>query len=82
MAKSTKPEKSINHYKSIIDMLQAGVNLVDNDGIIIYVNDSYCKMHDYAKEELIGKSIELILPKQGEISVLNNYKKIITDHPI
>lgn len=72
-----KPEKRINHYKSIIDMIQAGVNLIDKDGKIIYVNDAYCKMHKYTKNELIGKSLEVILPKQGQIDVLKNYKKII-----
>ena len=72
-----KPEKRINHYKSIIDMIQAGVNLVDKDGKIIYVNDAYCKMHKYTKDELIGKSLEVVLPKQGQIDVLKRYKKII-----
>ena len=77
MKKENKPEKSINHYKSIIDMIQAGVNLIDKDGKIIYVNDAYCKMHNYSKEELIGKSLELVLPKQGQVDVLKRYKKII-----
>lgn len=77
MTKINKPEKSLDHYKSIIDMIQAGINLIDKDGKIIYVNDAYCKMHNYSKEELIGKSLEVILPKQGEIDVLKRYKKII-----
>lgn len=72
-----KSEKRINHYKSIIDMIQAGINLVDKDGKIIYVNDAYCKMHKYTKDELIGKSLEVVLPKQGQIDVLKRYKKII-----
>jgi len=70
-------KKTINHYKSIIDILQAGINLIDKDGIIIYVNDAYCKMHDYTKEELIGKSIDVILPGQKPIDGLKRYKKII-----
>jgi PAS domain S-box-containing protein len=77
MKEENYPEKSINHYKSIIDMIQAGINLIDKNGKIIYVNDAYCKMHNYSKEELIGKSLELVLPKQGQVDVLKRYKKII-----
>ena len=70
-------DKNINYYQSITDIVQAGINLVDKNGIIIYVNDAYCKMHDYTKEELIGKSLDMILPSQNPIDGLERYKKII-----
>ena len=77
MNRPKQTSRIIEHYKSIIDMIQAGVNLIDKDGKIIYVNDSYCKMHGYKKEELIGKSLDLIMPEQNRDETLKQYKKII-----
>lgn len=70
-------EDIIKHYESITDMIQAGINLIDKNGIIIYVNDAYCKMHNYSKEELIGKSIDVVLPGNNQKENLERYKKII-----
>jgi PAS domain S-box-containing protein len=69
-------EQEIDIFKFyfVFDMLQAGVNIIDNNGKIIYVNDEYCKMHHYSKEELIGKSLDMILPN---IEGFTSFKKII-----
>ena len=69
--------KNFKYYHYLFNIIQAGINIVDKDGRIIYVNDAYCKMHNYTKEELIGKSLELILPEQKYLEGLKNYKKII-----
>ena len=59
----------------VFDMLQAGVNIIDNAGKIVFVNDEYCKMHDYTKGELIGKSFDMILPN---IEGFTSFKKILS----
>ena len=70
-------EEQLKHFRTILDTVQAGINVVDKDGTILYVNDAYCKMNGYSKEELIGKSLTVILPDQNQQKGLENYKKII-----
>ncbi|MBN2546061.1 MAG: sigma 54-interacting transcriptional regulator [Spirochaetes bacterium] len=70
-------EDIVKHYQSITDLIHAGINLIDKNGIIIYVNEAYCKMHNYTKEELIGKSIDVVLPGNNQKEHLERYKKII-----
>ena len=71
-------EKLIDRFKSCVDTLQAGINIVNKDGIIIYVNEAYCQMHKYSKEELIGSYLDKILSKNYQINGLKNYKEIIS----
>lgn len=71
-------EKTLEPYHSLINIIQAGINLVDKNGKILYVNDAYCKMHNYTKEELIGKTIDMVLPNKDRLEALKSYKKIIS----
>ncbi len=68
----------MEYFKTILNTFQAGVNIVNKDGIIEYVNDAYCKMNGYTKEELIGHSLKKILPDKNPELGLENYKKIIS----
>jgi PAS domain S-box-containing protein len=69
--------KDSQQYKAIFDTLQSGINIADVNGKILYVNKAYCKMHGWIASELIGKSIEQILPDKDKADGLKNYKKII-----
>jgi len=70
-------EKQIEQFEIIFNTVQAGINVVDTNGIILYVNDAYCRMNRYSKQELIGKSLAMILPDQDPKRGLEQYKKII-----
>jgi two-component system nitrogen regulation response regulator GlnG len=70
-------DQKISYFQSITELLQAGVNLIDRDGKIIYVNQAYCRMHNYTKEELVGKYLDMILPEHDPVDGLERYKKII-----
>jgi PAS domain S-box-containing protein len=52
-------QKLLEQYKSIID-ISASVTKTDTNGIITYVNDSFCKMTGYSKDEVIGKGHNII----------------------
>mgnify|MGYP006279080221 CR=1 FL=1 len=77
MLKGFRLEKQLEYLETILNTVQAGINVIDKDGIIIYVNDAYCKMNGYEKEELLGNSLKLILPDKNPKKGLENYKKII-----
>lgn len=50
---------------------------MNTEGKILYVNEAYCRMNNYKRDELIGKSLALILPGQDPQEGLKQYKKII-----
>lgn len=48
-------EKETINYKFALDQA-AIVEITDSNGLITYVNDAFCKITGYSKEEAIGKS--------------------------
>jgi two-component system, NtrC family, response regulator HydG len=63
--------------KMILDTLQSGINITDKTGKILFVNKTYCKMHGYSEDELLGYSISKILPNKDQTTSLKNFRKII-----
>ncbi len=51
--------KLLEEYKNAIDV-SSSVTKTDKEGTIIYVNDAFCAMTGYSKEELLGKTHRLI----------------------
>jgi len=51
--------KLLNQYKDVVDNSSL-VSKTDADGIITYVNDSFCKISGYKREELIGKNHNIV----------------------
>ena len=44
-------------YSTLLRTTQDGYNLVDTTGRLIEVNDNYCRMTGFSREELLGRSI-------------------------
>ena len=61
----------LEQYKAAID-ISSLVSKTDTKGIITYVNEPFCKVSQYSKEELLGKSNRVI--KQP-----NTPKEVFTD---
>jgi len=52
-------ELLLEQYKKIVDY-SAIVSKTDKNGAITYVNDNFCKISKYSREELMGKSHNII----------------------
>jgi len=51
--KTKRSESLLHQYKEITDK-SSNVSIIDTNGIITYVNDEFCKLSGYTKDELIG----------------------------
>jgi len=51
--------ETLNQYKKAVDSLLI-VSKTDTKGIITYVNDKFCEISGYSKEELIGKPHSIV----------------------
>jgi two-component system sensor histidine kinase UhpB len=46
-----------------------GLRILDENGLITYVNDRFCEMLGYSRDEMIGRHCsDFILPSEREIS--------------
>ncbi|MDX1809101.1 MAG: PAS domain-containing sensor histidine kinase [Sulfurospirillaceae bacterium] len=50
---------TLNQYKNAIEASNI-VSKTDLDGIITFVNDEFCKIFEYSREELIGKNHNIV----------------------
>jgi two-component system cell cycle sensor histidine kinase/response regulator CckA len=41
-----------------------GVNILDKDGILVDVNQTYCRMTGYSREELVGNHFTMVVPAE------------------
>jgi hypothetical protein len=65
-----------NRYRTLFDLSPSGIALLELDGTILEVNKSYCDLVLYSKEELIGKNIKIVVPKENQSNVKLHIEKI------
>lgn len=65
------------YLQKILETATDGYYAVNEKLIIIDVNESYCKMSGYTKEELIGSSIFMHTVKEEEEGLMERTKKIL-----
>ena len=66
-----------NQYKDIVDQSFI-VSKTDKNGIITYVNDNFCKVSGYTKEDLIGQNHNIIRDKSVPVSVFRKMWETIS----
>nr|WP_160166262.1 PAS domain S-box protein [Natrialba hulunbeirensis] len=54
-------EQELRQYETIVETVQDGIYVVDEEGIFTMVNESYAAMLDYAPEELLGSHVSMIV---------------------
>jgi PAS domain S-box-containing protein len=58
--------KSEELHRTLIETLNEGLSLVNMDGLITYINDQFCKMTGYNRDELIGHHHTILLDKENQ----------------
>jgi PAS domain S-box-containing protein len=77
-------------FNSVFNSLDAGILIIDSEGYFIEVNDSYCRMIQYERRELIGKHIMTVVPEMQKSVVMRlfsddlfaNATRKVTEIPI
>ncbi|HWI15322.1 MAG TPA: PAS domain S-box protein, partial [Burkholderiales bacterium] len=60
----TDTKLTAERYRAIFDNAAVGITQVRLDGVLVDVNDKFCEMLGYTREELRGKSIRDITPAE------------------
>lgn len=59
-----------------------GMRLVDEDGNILLVNDSFCKIFEMEKEKLIGKPFSIVYDSSEQEDALKTFQRDIRNNKI
>ncbi len=59
-----------------------GMRLIDENGIILLVNDSFCNIFKMEKEQLIGKPFSIVYAKGEQEEALNTFQNDIRNNKI
>ncbi|ABM03034.1 diguanylate cyclase/phosphodiesterase with PAS/PAC sensor(s) [Psychromonas ingrahamii 37] len=70
-------DTNLNQYKQLLDKSSI-VSKADIQGVIIYVNDNFCKISGYSREELIGKNHSIVRHPDNSNSIFKNMWTTIT----
>jgi len=62
---------SESRYRQLIERMREGVAQVDSDGIVQLVNDRFCEMVGYAREELIGRNADFLLAYPSDLELMH-----------
>ena len=52
--------ESEQRYRMLIERMNEGVNITDAEARMVFVSDRFCEMTGYAREELIGRTGEML----------------------
>jgi len=74
----TETKKITTHYKTILQNSIDGFWIHDKKGKIIEVNEAFCRLIGYSREELLSMSVSDIEAKETEKEVSEHMKKIIS----
>jgi len=70
-----KLSKSEMLFSQLWEISVDGMRLTDENGIIIMVNDAYCRTVELSKDELVGKAFSTVYHSSEQESVLSMYKQ-------
>lgn len=79
LRKFHKLETSSNlerRFQSVFESAIDGIIIIDSSGVILDLNQAACRMFQYDKEQLIGSTINSLMPRPHSVkhdSYINNY---------
>ncbi|MCB0156108.1 MAG: PAS domain S-box protein, partial [Anaerolineae bacterium] len=59
--------QSEEQYRKLVQTMNEGLVILDQNGVIIYINDKYCEMFGYLEAELLGQPVSLLLDEANRL---------------
>jgi PAS domain S-box-containing protein len=63
--------------RAVFQALPLGICITDQDGILVYVNEAYCRIYGYESQELLGKSFLVVVPEENHAALQELHDKFI-----
>ncbi|HYM61494.1 MAG TPA: EAL domain-containing protein [Thermoanaerobaculia bacterium] len=63
---------SEGRYRLLIERMREGLSQVNNDGVVEFVNDRFCEMVGYTREELIGRRADMIAAFPEDVETIQS----------
>jgi PAS domain S-box-containing protein len=60
----TERKRQEEHFRQVVEMAPNGMVLIDKDGTVEMVNSQTEAIFGYSREELIGQSVDMLLPER------------------
>ena len=85
LASTTKLNEEFSNSQSLLEQYKSSVDRsfivskTDKKGVITYVNDEFCKISGYSRDELIGKSHNIIRHPDTEMAIFKELWHTIRD---
>lgn len=82
MEMKTKQESydSEKYFKTIFDASMDGIAVVNAEGKIEFANESYFKIIDWPRDEIIGQCFMKIIPDDSKEFVMKHWRNVQIDH--
>ncbi len=68
-----------SNFQQIIEGTELAICITNTKARFVAVNDNYCKLYGYNREELIGKSFTVVLPKENKKSLESYHARFFVD---
>ncbi|HXH38835.1 MAG TPA: PAS domain S-box protein, partial [Thermoanaerobaculia bacterium] len=71
---------SEERYRLLVERMREGLAQAGNDGVLHFVNDRFCEMVGYEREELIGMQGDLLLAYPEDITLMREKVRLRLRH--
>ncbi len=72
--------QSEERYRLLVERMREGLAQADNDGVLDFVNDRFCEMVGYTREELVGMQGDLLLAYPEDITLMREKTRLRMRH--
>lgn len=75
MKSEEKLRKSEERYRQLVEMMNEGLGVLDENGVFTYINNRFCEMIGYSMNEITGKPVVDFLDEENRKIFVEQIKK-------
>jgi len=68
--------KSMERYQTLVETMNDGLGIVDEDIVMTFVNDKLCEMTGYSRSEIIGRPVSSFLEEESREILKEGFKAV------